>query len=84
MKSAPREPPEETEKDGSPVARRGFRDMIRGFMLKNDPAGSKTKGSENGNIQDPKAEPKGAGNVSRHLQYFASRDCLVDNVFANS
>ena len=84
MKSAPGEPPKETEKDGSPVARRGFRDMIRGFMLKNDPAGSKTKGSENGNIQDPKAEPKGAENVSRHLQYFASRDCLVDNVFANS
>ncbi|KAK3169533.1 hypothetical protein OEA41_008917 [Lepraria neglecta] len=63
-KSAPGEPPKEPEKDDSPVARRGFRDMIRGFMLKNDPARSKTKGSENGNTQDPKAEPKGAENPS--------------------
>ena len=83
-KSAPGEPPKEPEKDDSPVARRGLRDMIRGFMLKNDPARSRTKGSENGNTQDPKVEPKGAENVSLLLQYFGSRDCLVDNTFANS
>ena len=53
-------------------------------MLKSDPAGSKTKGSEYGNTQDPKAEPKGAENVSLLLQYFGSRDCLVDSTFANS
>jgi hypothetical protein len=80
---APGEPSTEIGKAESSATRRAFRDMIRGFMLKIDPVGSKTKGNQHETTQDPEAEPKGVENVSPFLQCFGSIYRLVENLFTD-